>query len=373
MSYKAAWFSCPIKAQDSSGVYSALSAGASVFFSLGDVPYTNSGTTQWGITTVAVDKDSSEAEFDDHYNQMFAGPVWSQLPTFYMMADDHEWGGDNWDHSLAQSESQTPIGATTQAEVDTHWDRGNKAFITAASTYSDNPVNADADAIAEAPSQADASAANYPVRYFRVGYDINGVVDNSTPHTEYFFIDCISYRDPIANTDDGSIAAPNKTMLGVNQRTWLKAHLSSSAATFKVIVSTKKTYSQTSADNSDTWGAYTLERDNVLKHIDDNITGVLWLVGDKHYPQVIVKRKSDGDDYDHLSVNACPIGVVTNTFAATPGIVWSYDSQVVGILEVYEDYLIPRIAKAETGDALWTGRLDAGENKISSAALAVSI
>ena len=371
--FTAAWFSCFTKGNRARGLQEAIKKGATVFFSQGDAPYCNTSSSNFGFTASTVDKDTTVAQFITHHDQHHATPdVAAMLAAkthYYIMPDDHEWGGDNWDHTITQANTQTSIGAVTQADADAHWDAGRQAVTDAIATYADNPVNSDSGATADKPSEsAEADGANYPVMYFRQGFDINGNT-STAPHIEFFNIDCISYRDPIADTDNAS-----KTMLGANQKAWLKAQLLASSATFKVIVSNKKTYATPTNDNTDTWGEYTTERDEMLTYIASNsLTGIMWLSGDRHYPHVIKTSISGGDTYDHYCFCACPISIDTNSIGIASEVVWDRDAQVVGVLNIYEDYIEPLQVDVATGEIHYRGRLPAGSNKEVFTVLSVAI
>lgn len=364
-----AWFSCERSSTTNAAIQRIADVIApTVCFSLGDTPYTNFGPDGWGYSLSNVDVQSTVQDFEDHYNQMLAKPCWKSLLSSvrdkYMMGDDHEWGGDNWDHTLTHANDKTGIGAVTQMDVDNHFNMGNQAAINITSSYFQNPTNIDAEAIAEKPSEADASTptSNYPVKYFRVGYDLDGAIDNASPTIECFMLDCISYRSPLADVDDAS-----KTMLGANQKAWLKARLLSSTATFKLIVSPKKTYKSSTGDNGDTFGEYSTERDEIVNYITTNsIDGVLWIAGDKHRPHVI---NSD----THCCVVACPVGVAVNSeLTLDNNIVAQWDDQNFGVVHVYQDKLIIRIENT-FGSTLWSGELLAGKNTITYPSLVAAI
>ena len=336
----------------------------------GDTPYTNEAGTAFGITTTQAVLSHTVADFTLHHEKQYADPQWQDLLSMaavkYYMPDDHEWGGDNYDHTLTQANAgNSPvggIGATTQADVDLHWWNGVQAVQAQVALRYDNVANADAEAIAEKPSNAAAGtpASQYPVRYFRQGFDVNGNVVTVNPHVEIFVIDCMSYRSPISATDNAS-----KTMLGANQKAWLKAHLLSSAANFKLIFSGKKTYKQTSSDNTDTWGEYTTERNEILDYIAaQSITGIAWLAGDKHVPQVMEHHISDGDTYDHICICACPIHVGINGWAATPNITWHGNTQVYGRFVVDVNRVNLSVVSANNGEELWRGFIVPTSNQV---------
>lgn len=366
MSFNIGWFSCMnLGAPLTAGDHIVDTYSCTAVFSLGDTPYMGEATGWGGVSLATIDKDSSVADILEKHTNLRTTPQWAKMEnnlTLYYMADDHEWGGDNWDHTIAQANTDLNIGATTQAEVDTHFDRCNQAII---SVSTNNPANTDADAIAEKPSEsAEADASIYPIKYFRVGYDINGNVDNTNPHIEFFVIDCISYRSPYHDADDAA-----KKMLGDNQRGWLTAHLNSSTATFKAIMTPKKTHINAGVDNGDTWGAYTTEREVILDYIDDNsITGVIWLAGDRHTPMIDI-LETPVDAHDHVCVCACPVSVAINTPKATiidAQTRWfDENNRVFGLLSVEQTYIEASVCSVTSGAKLWTGRVEAGSNALS--------
>ena len=89
---------------------------------------------------------------------------------------------------------------------------------------------------------------------------------------EVFLLDCRQYRDP-----------ETKTMIGLEQKQWLLHQLAASSATFKFIVSSVPF----SDPRDDKWGEYPVERDDILKNIQEKkIPGVIFLAGDVHHAAV---------------------------------------------------------------------------------------
>ena len=380
--FKVCFFSCEVSNSYNPGINRLIAENPDIVFSQGDNPYMNSSPSNWGYTTTAVDKNSTQQDFEDHYNLMLNKPEWLNLlasgADVYLMADDREWGGDNWDHTIVQANTGTGISAVTQADVDTHWKRGNDAAIAITAAHFSNVSNTDTEAVAEKPSEADALAANYPVKYFRVGYDVNGAV-SASPLVEFFVIDCISYRSPVADVDNAA-----KTMLGKGtgggrdtdgQYYWLIEKLKASTATFKVIVSSKKTYRASTGDNGDTFGVYSTELDLIIDAIDTNsITGVLWIAGDKHRPSVTnTATAGSANNVDHCCIVACPMGVDLNAeMTLDNGHIWQGDYQNYGVLEITASK-ISVIIRSTLGDDLWRGELLAGANILTYPELQVAI
>jgi phosphodiesterase/alkaline phosphatase D-like protein len=363
-----AWLSCERS-------YTLLMAGYSivdadqpdVFIAQGDTPYMMyySGTC-FGVTTTDAATGSTVADMTAHYTQMMANPGWAYLManvgTRYYLPDDHEWGGDNWDHTLTQANfAGSSIGAADEAAVDAHWWVGNQANIAAIAAYYDNPANGDAEAVAEKPSGAEAGTAtsNYPVKYFRATHG----------DAEIFCLDLVSYRSPLAAVDDAS-----KTLMGANQKAWFKAYLSASTATFKIISSSKATWRHTNGTN-DTWDEFETERAEILDYIAaQEITGVVWMCGDRHYPHVIALRTADGDAYDHTAVVACPASVViSGTLDLLNNVKWYQADHVYGLLDISSTACDIYIKRAINGNPMWQGRVLAGSNALSDIPRSVGV
>jgi hypothetical protein len=125
---------------------------------------------------------------------------------------------------------------------------------------------------------------------------------------------------------------PDKTLLGMAQRSWLLEGLSASTAPFKVICSPNTLAPAPGANARDgSWAAgFTAERDLLLSHIRANVPGqVVFLSGDTHFTMVW--------DRDGLfEQRACPLDIpqpndqsISNpllelNFGSTPGVAyWS--------------------------------------------------
>ena len=379
MSFKFAWLSCDEPCAPIPALRRIMAENPRAVFLQGDTPYMWHTGTVYGITAPALTSASTVSDFRAHYQQQWASPDWAALRAWadandvmlYYEPDDHDWGGDNWDHTLTQANhSSFNIGAADQAAVNAHWWAG----IQAAREYmADNPANTDAEAvIGDIPSQAligdTPPASHYPINYFRVGYDLEGNI-SSTPHIEFFVLDNMSYRSPIAATDNSS-----KTMLGATQKAWLNARLPASDAVFTPVMCNKKLFRNLGADNTDTLGYYTTERDEILGHFDSQgVTGAPWLTGDRHVPNVAQALKANGAAADVLCVCACPVGVDNNTddmnMNYTNHHVWLGKSttknlNVFGLCTVESDRLILEMRDCATGGAVWKGTLMAGSNVV---------
>lgn len=384
MSFSIAWGSCnqPRNSSSSAALNIINRYGCKVFIGVGDLPYIGENANAWGISALAIDKNSTISDIETRYDQLLADPGIARMVgeiTTYWMADDHEWMGNDWDHTIAGANGNPyslslTNDATGQGEANAHWLAANTAWINKLGIY--NPANNDGVS-PEVPTGAESFSqtppvTNYPVKYFRAGYDIGGNISTS-PHVELFVLDCISYCSPVAAIDNSS-----KTMLGINQKAWLKAQLSASTATFKLIVTSRKTLSNSGADNLNTWAVYSTEFQELQAYIDTNsITGIAWLSGDRHIPSIEV-QESPADTYDHLCIVSCPFG---QPYAADSRLV-TIDSQTrwakvptdaaaiphaprnFAFVEINNDYIEFSICKTSTGGKLWRGGLLAGTNKL---------
>ena len=119
---------------------------------------------------------------------------------------------------------------------------------------------------------------------------------------EVWVIDQRRFKSPPGQPDTQA-----KTLLGARQRGWLLDTLSTSDAPFKVICS-PCTLSPTQSENSrdGNWSAgYTAERDLLLRHIEQQVTGTtIFITGDTHYTMVY--------DRDGLfEARPCPLDIPT--------------------------------------------------------------
>jgi alkaline phosphatase D len=120
-----------------------------------------------------------------------------------------------------------------------------------------------------------------------------------------------------------AIADASRTMLGVEQKAWLKNGLQNSRATFKVVVN-EVPIQEIYANPYDRWEGYAAERQEILSFIRDNgITGVFFATTDTHATianQACITTLGPGGTYDcntataPWEVVAGPIG--TETFAS---------------------------------------------------------
>lgn len=334
--------------------------GADAVCHQGDYVYTSAHLASYnGETSTAITGSSAAADYAAHWRQCKRKSdkrlLETAIPHYYMW-DDHEFGGDNWDHTVAQAQSQLNVApGGTQAAVDAAWWAARQA----AGWYDAGNPAPDAGTAAEKPSNAAAgtSVNQYPVAYYR----------NTVGDMEIFHIDCFSYRSPNNATDNAG-----KTMLGANQKSWLKARLAASTAKFKVVASSKTTYFATSGGTGDDWTKFATERNELIDFIQSaGLTGVVWMCGDPHSAFVAYDPARG-----HIAVTANPAGVdhIAQAAGYPPFVVWKQQGDaggqtllpaVFGLAEASGDTLTLRIID-QYGGELWRGTVQAGTNELTA-------
>jgi alkaline phosphatase D len=134
------------------------------------------------------------------------------------------------------------------------------------------------------------------------------------PHCELFVLDCRSYRDPMAQLDDGR---EPKTMLGKAQREWLLRALTESDAQWQIIVSSvplacptgSKSHGYGGWTDNGTHTAYERELVDVLRALQR--TGVrrpVFLSADVHHAEVLeLAPFADDPGFHPLEVTVGPL------------------------------------------------------------------
>ena len=118
---------------------------------------------------------------------------------------------------------------------------------------------------------------------------------------DFFLLDGRFYRDP-ADGPDG----PGKTMLGAEQKRWLKDELRASRTPFKVLVSGGG-FSQAER-GGDSWAVFQHERNELFDFIrDNNITGVFGISGDSHMGELNCVPRSEQGSYDFYDLCSSPL------------------------------------------------------------------
>lgn len=379
---KIAWASCDDAHAATPGWDLIRQHAPHLFISQGDTPYANAATNNlYGFGTMpAFTAGTTEAEALDKLRQHWKKPTADALlldiaarnARAVYQPDDHEWADDNWDHTSAS------LGGsfTTQALVNTHWDRVNRAITTFMGERWHNPPP-DASSNTQRPSGAlgggqSPSASLYPIRYFVQDFDLGGAViqtavgptvpSHSRALVRVIFLDCISYRSPNSATDDGG-----KVLLGSQQEAWLLAVLEASAAIPHVLISSTKKLWRASggvSDNSDTFGDFTTERQRVLEAVQATGVRPIWISGDRHTLTVCETRVATGGVCDMIDITACPISVAVNGVGSTyPELIWKSSAHGYGLITADANGLTAEIRNALTGSVMWSASFSAGSNE----------
>ena len=374
---KVAFISCDERVRSLTDLaQNIIASGAQAVCHEGDYVYVAANLTNYNKeTSPAINTASTVSNYAVHWRQVKRKQdkrlLESTLPHYFMF-DDHEFGGDNWDHSvkLAQTSLNVASGSTDtgglglngSAEVDASWWAARQA---AAYYMAGNPA---AEYVADKPqgAQAGTPSSQYPAAgyRFRIG------------DMEIFHPDLFTSRSYLATTDNAS-----KTMLGAAQKAWLKAALLASSATFRVIASGKTTYKATAGGTGDDWTVYATERDELIDYINaQGIRGVVWVCGDAHGAFV---------SYDpakgHIAVCANPAGVdhIVQATGHQPFTIWkesaytptaATDARKAGLFGLCEvttaasgiKTLLVRLID-QYGVELWCGWVDQGTNVLRTA------
>lgn len=245
---------------------------------------------------------------------LFALRQSSGMKMFYV-PDDHGWGGDNWDHTVAKANTANSIGAVTLADVLAHWNNGlaGQALIEAA--YTDNPARGAPNGNIPSAMVGTASANAYPVRYFATDFGSGG--EHGGNLVRVLTLDCISYKSPVNDTDNSS-----KTMLGAAQLAWANSQIQSAMVQgFRqvIVMSSKDLFN---IDNSDGWFRYATERDSWLSFLHSINAPVVFMCGDRHTPHASVASTRAGDAYNAVCVTPCSFGVPLDTMTFYPQNTW---------------------------------------------------
>ena len=268
-------------------------------YDLGDTPYVGGERKQYNVVTATGTHSSLAfaktvaAYHGQHLHTMRIASVkllGHEVP--YMDgADDHEWPGNDWDHTIAALENSSGFAGTTQADVDAVFIAGYEGIRDYAQGH---PDNNHASALPQKPGDRGANPAitltdaDYPVSYYS---EVLG-------DAEFFYLDNVTHRGPVGG---------DVSILGTNQWAWLQDKLKTSTATWKLIMSGKMIMQDLTANlDGYTKGAAT-EEAAIMAFCDASTDwvvpkGVLWLSGDDH-----IYMWSQSTSPDFSSVCACPI------------------------------------------------------------------
>jgi alkaline phosphatase D len=118
---------------------------------------------------------------------------------------------------------------------------------------------------------------------------------------DFFFLDGRYNRDPASAPD-----VAGKTMLGAEQKAWLKDELRASRAPFKVLISGGG-FSKAER-GGDSWAVYTHERDEIFDFIRDRrVEGVFGISGDSHMGELNCVPRSEQGAYDFYDFCSSPL------------------------------------------------------------------
>jgi alkaline phosphatase D len=119
---------------------------------------------------------------------------------------------------------------------------------------------------------------------------------------DFFLLDGRYYRDPNAMPDH-----EGKTMLGAQQKAWLKQALKSSTAPFKLLI-TGGGWSRAKGVGGDSWASFIYERNEIFDFIrDEKINGVVLLSGDAHVAELNAIPWSEKGGYDFYDLVSSPL------------------------------------------------------------------
>jgi alkaline phosphatase D len=106
---------------------------------------------------------------------------------------------------------------------------------------------------------------------------------------DFFILDTRRFRSEQTMSD-----GPDKTMLGSDQKSWLKERLKASTAPFKFIITSVPFH----GNAVDTWGSYRTERDEIAGFIrGEKIPGTIFLTGDYHLARDLSNAKTGLREY----------------------------------------------------------------------------
>lgn len=129
---------------------------------------------------------------------------------------------------------------------------------------------------------------------------------------EFFMLDDRYHRSPNDAPND-----EHKTMFGKGQLQWLKDALSNSGAPFKIVVNGNQMLNEKS-EYGETLPLFTAEYNDLISYITSNkISGVLFLSGDRHHTELIVRR--DSSFYPLYDFTSSPLTSGVNTMKRRDG------------------------------------------------------
>lgn len=196
------------------------------------------------------------------------------------------------------------------------------------------------------------------------GQDGQGVYSKfSYSDCEFFLLDNRTFRDE-SSLNEETVAY--KTMLGQKQLQWLKNSLKFSTASFKFICVGGQVLNEYTVKES--YNLYKSEREEIISFIsNNNISGVLFLTGDRHHSEIIKanrnkNNKSDTDYYPLYDITSSPLT------SGTDDILNSSEKdnpmRVKGTLAVDQNFCIFNVSGMPGERKLLVRSLDRNNNKL---------
>jgi alkaline phosphatase D len=148
-------------------------------------------------------------------------------------------------------------------------------------------------------------------------YGVNGQKGCTTQFqfadVDFFLLDNRYFRTP-----NYCEQCPNRTLLGKEQLDWFLAALAGSWAPYKVIAVGGQMLT-TSPNGETAFHLYPEEREIILNFIEkENIKGVIFLTGDKHYTELSAMKNKAGNWVYDLTASPLTSGVFINPEAKEP-------------------------------------------------------
>lgn len=121
---------------------------------------------------------------------------------------------------------------------------------------------------------------------------------------DFFLLDNRYFRTP-----NNCESCPERTQLGKEQLHWLMGALASSRAPFKIVAVGGQVLTTVKAHETYS-NLFPAERDSLLNHIErENIKGVIFLTGDRHYTEMSMIKNALGNEVYELTASPLTSGV----------------------------------------------------------------
>ncbi len=122
---------------------------------------------------------------------------------------------------------------------------------------------------------------------------------------DFFLLDNRYHRD------SDKLKSDDKSKLGAAQLRWLKNAMLASTASIKIVAAGSQVTNLVNENES--WNRFPRERDEMLKFLlDQNINGVLFLTGDRHFTSLLKTERPDSYPLYELTCSPLTAGVPSN-------------------------------------------------------------